>query len=263
MRVTRQTAQFLTLIWMAGSPQYFRAEAIYGFLASLCKTLDWGSQPRRTLKDAVVGLLSIVEKRRQDQIFQPVDWCYEVQSVWKLTSGADPADLLLACEFILPLIIPSQSRTSRAASLAAYVCATAGSRSSHLVRADAWSYFCDVLLLILGKEFVESELEPLSLFAAPGICRALLSLLESETATGHPRTSSLMQFENGDADWQQVRHFLSSPWTICLMTQLRKLQLLADSTSGGEDYATILSRRISLLAELLYNHVRGSSQSSA
>ncbi len=48
------------------------------------------------------------------------------------------------------------------------------------------------------------------------------------------------------------------------MTQLRKLQLFEDGTmSRGEDYITILSRRISPVAELLYNHVRGSGQNSA
>ncbi len=198
-RVVRQTAQFLTLIWMAGTPQYFNPDAIHGFLSALCNSMDSDSQARRMLGDAAVGLLSVVEKRRDDPIFQPVDRCYEDQSIWEHTNVADPADLLLACEFFLPCTIPPQSLTLKAASLAAYVCATAGSRSSHLLWAGAWSYFCDVLLLILDKEFAElgSE-EPLDLFVSPGICRALLKLVE--IATDHACTSSFIQFEEDETE---------------------------------------------------------------
>ena len=178
-------------MWMAGTPQYFNPDAIHQFLSGLCHTMGSSAMGWEILGDAGVALLSVVQKRRDDPTFELVKRCYGDQSIWERTSAADPTNLLLACEFFLPPIISPQSPICRTASLAAYVCATAGSRSSHLLWADAWSYFRDVLLVILDREFAEAgSVEPLGLFVAPGICRALLSLVE--IATDHARMSSFI-----------------------------------------------------------------------
>ncbi|TBU35113.1 hypothetical protein BD311DRAFT_204228, partial [Dichomitus squalens] len=223
LRITRQTVQFLTLIWIAGAPMYFHVDSVHRFVSALLRKLNSGSSTRCMLFDATLCLLTVFKKRRDEITFQTMGRCCEDESVWALTISAEPTDILVV------------------SSLAAYVSATAQIRScNQLLWAEAWSYFRDALLLTsISHIAVAGSEELLGLFVAPAICRALLSLMEHAT-------DDTRQF------------YFSSPWSTSLKTHLNKLSRLADC-SEGDVFVTTLRQRITLVAEDLCRYLQDGS----
>ncbi|KAI0762859.1 hypothetical protein C8Q74DRAFT_183839 [Fomes fomentarius] len=222
LHAVRQNLQFITLVWITSTTSSTIPESIERFLTACRKCFedaDSGSLARAVLGDALVGISTALEQRREEVSFEQLKnaGCHTV--VWQLVRDAEPSDLTLA------------------SALAAYF----GSMSplpkqDPLSSAEAWDYFRDVLLLILDGDFEGSD-EPLSLLVAPLICRALVVL-----------------FQQGDRSAR--RYFVTSPWTTCVAASLKNLRNTGNIHADGGEYAVILHERMGLLAEHLCNHVR-------
>ena len=189
MRTVKQLLQLLTLVWTSGTSPRSIPQSTQRFLSSLARRLenaDTDSLVWRMLGDAFVGVVIALEQRRADPIFAAVDRFWDELAVWKLAKEADPSELPFACESPIPPRSYSIADIETA-SFALYVATMAHSRySDDLLRAEAWDYLRDVLLLILTREH-EGLDEPLALLVAPSFCRALIALLAN--ARGSSRTS--------------------------------------------------------------------------
>ena len=105
MRATRQTLQFLTLIWIAGAPICFNIESVQRFVSALVHYLCSCSSTEGGLHDATLSFLAVLERHRDELASQSPDLCYRRELLWALTISADPSDLLVACEWLLPPIV--------------------------------------------------------------------------------------------------------------------------------------------------------------
>ena len=98
LRASRQTIQFMTLVWNSGENFCFPLKSVQEFLnAALAALKERGEESSEwlLLADAIVNLLTVSQRLKDEPIFLALvhDECF----VWSLFEGANRGDLLLAC----------------------------------------------------------------------------------------------------------------------------------------------------------------------
>ena len=255
LRASRQTIQLLTLAYASSGSLFIAVDPMQKTLTTIIGLLQQSNEDSwewPCLGDAIVGLLAFLDRRKDDAGFQTLS--YDKDFVWHSLRGADPGNLLFACRW--HSVSFRDATESGEASVAAYFSTSIRLRSRHrLLWAEAWSYLCDVMLLILAGN-VEGEDEPLALFVAPSICTALDALVrwtdESTCKLDLFHASSNICQAKNITDY----HIKCSPWTSQLTSHLRILRVSSGAGSAREEnYRAILRERVDGIAGRLCERV--------
>ncbi|KAI0670029.1 hypothetical protein C8Q78DRAFT_1038833 [Trametes maxima] len=225
LRNVRQMLQFLTLAGKTGLIPCSVPGQARQFLSAVLGWLDveeLHSPVWSMLGDTAIGALAVWRQHVNERAHSIPKTLWR-DLVWSIFEEADPLDLPLA------------------ASLAAYVSATARDRvCDALSCGEAWNYFRDVILLVLNREYGGAE-EPLSLLIAPAVSRAL-----EELAQHAPSNAK--------------RCCMSSPWTLSMLTQLKRL---GGKQDHADEYDKVLWKLLSSVLGSLHSQAEKSGVENA
>lgn len=102
LRAVRQNLQFITLMWITSTTSSTMPESIERFLTACRKCFedaDSGFLARAVLGDALVGISTALEQRREEVSFIQLKNAGYHTVVWQLVRDAEPSDLTFACEY--------------------------------------------------------------------------------------------------------------------------------------------------------------------
>ncbi|KAJ4486308.1 hypothetical protein J3R30DRAFT_3697805 [Lentinula aciculospora] len=171
----RLVLYFLTLCWNAPEGRkHIQRQPILSFLASLTNRLLKGemnpSSGSDYLREAVITGFCILDKYPTISIKSP-----KQEDVWKFVLDAGCSNLVVTSSFAHHII-------------------TTARLPDPLACAEAWDHLRDTMTLVFRRQFLEDE-QAMALIVSPGICGALLRLLDAEASAGTQVISSI-HFDN-------------------------------------------------------------------
>ncbi|KAI0374298.1 hypothetical protein BV20DRAFT_1033153 [Pilatotrama ljubarskyi] len=198
LRSYRQSLQLLTVLWSTGRTPRTLSDPTLLLVSTVLGWLESEALESHAWK--MLGDAAITALALWRQCGEGSAHSVGADFVWDVVQEMDPGDLALA------------------ASVAAYISATAHIHTRDtLACSEAWDYCRDVALMILNHDFVGAE-EPLALLVFPVICRALGALTQNAPLVAR-------------------RYYVASPWTICMIAQLKTIW---NESSHGDEYIRML-----------------------
>ncbi|KAF7339646.1 hypothetical protein MSAN_02179400 [Mycena sanguinolenta] len=215
LNLIRTTLNLAVIVWFSGTHGCILRESVAPLLSNVVKILLQEGTPGLVSEILGDAILTASSAARKDPSF--IDENRE--SLWQFA------------------ITSSSSELSIASSFAHYII-TSEILCNSLYCAEAWTYFSEILLLILKHHYIEEQ-EPLALLICPTLCAALIRLLQ--------------------ADATSTQFMLSTPFTLNLCADLKSVC----EGDGSGKYLAFMKERLNKIGFCLLDQIRNSLSQGA
>ncbi|KAJ7169676.1 hypothetical protein C8R46DRAFT_1089624 [Mycena filopes] len=202
--LVRSTLNFAVVVWFSRTPRCLLRESVSPLLANVVELLLQDISASKALGDAL--LIAASAARRDPSLTDE-----NQESIWQFAITSIRSELDIASAF-------------------AHYITTSKSLCNPLCCAEAWRCLGEVFLLILKHHYIEEQ-EPLALLVCPTLCRALMRLLQADSAS--------------------TQFMLSTPFTLNLCADLKSV---CEGAPSGE-YFAFMKARLKMVGPRLLDQV--------